>query len=79
MFGEKNLGKCTMYIGIEDMPRLFCSDTFGKTYVTSKLQVSEKVTNSGGLMLVCRWVGVNALVQNKFRSTILLLNQDLLV
>ena len=31
--------------------------------------VSEKVTNSGGLMLMCRWAGVNALAQNKFRST----------
>ena len=40
--------------------------------------VSEKVTNSGGLMLMCRWAGVNALAQNKFRSTIHLLIQHLL-
>ena len=24
MFGDKNLGKCTMYISIEVIPRLFC-------------------------------------------------------
>ena len=83
---KKDLGKCTMYIGIEVIPRLFCSafsfspvtNAFGKTYLTSKLLVSEKVTNSGGLMLVCRWAGVNALAQNKFRSTIHLLSQHLL-
>ena len=38
-----------------------------------------KVTNSEGLMLVCRWAGVNALVQNKFCSTIHLLSQYLLI
>ena len=36
------------------------------------------MTNSDGLMLVCRWAGVNALVQNKFRSTVHLLSQHLL-
>ena len=78
-----------MYIVIEVIPKLFRSafsfspvlinvtKTFGKTYLTSKLLVSEKVTNSGGLMLVCRWAGFNALAQNKFRSTIHLLSQHL--
>ena len=37
-----------------------------------------KVTNSGGLMLVCRWASVNDLVQNKFRSIIHQLSQHLL-
>ena len=49
-----------MYIGIEVIPRLFCSafsfspvtNAFGKTYLTSKLLVSEKVTNSDGLMMI---------------------------
>ena len=36
------------------------------------------MTNSGGLLLVGRWAGVNALVQNKFSSTIHLLSQHLL-
>ena len=54
------------------------TNTFGKVYLTSKLLVSEKVINSGRLMLVCRWVGVNAPAQNKFRPTIDLLNQHLL-
>ena len=80
---KKALGKSAMYIGIEVMPRLVCSafsfspvtDAFGKTYLTSKLLVSEKVTNSGGLILGCRWAGVNALAQNKFQSTIHLLSQ----
>ena len=75
---KKALGKCTIYIGIKVIPRLFCSafsfspvlinvtNTFGKTYLTLKLPVSEKVTNSGGLMLVCWWAGVNALAKNKF-------------
>ena len=54
------------------------TNTFGKTYLTSKLLVSEKVTNSGGLILGCRWAGVNALTQNKFRSTIHLLTKHLL-
>ena len=79
-----------MYIGIEVIPKVFCSafsfsplliqvtNTFGKTYLTSKLQPSEKVSDSGGLMLVYRWVEVNALVQNKFGSTIHLLSQHLL-
>ena len=39
---------------------------------------SLKVTNSGGLMLACRWASVNDLVQNKFRSIIHLLSQHLL-
>ena len=86
---KKALGKCTMYIGIEVIPRLFCSafsfspvtKAFGKTYLTyltSKLLDSEKVTNSGWLMLGCTWAGVNALAQNKFRSTVHLLSQHLL-
>ena len=37
------------------------------------------MTNSGGLMLVCRWIIVSALVQKKFRSTIHLLSQHLLL
>ena len=37
-----------------------------------------KVTNSGALMLVCRWASVNDLVQSKFRSIIHLLSQHLL-
>ena len=36
------------------------------------------MTNSGGLMRVCRWVGVNALIQKKFCSTTHLLSQHLL-
>ena len=66
MFGEKGPGEMTMYIGIKVIPRLFCSafsfspvlinvpNTFGKTYLTSKLLVSEKASNSGGLMFECR-------------------------
>ena len=37
-----------------------------------------KVTNSGGLMLACRWASVNDMVQNKFRSIIHLMSQHLL-
>ena len=37
-----------------------------------------KATNSGGLMLVCRWANVNDQVQNKFRPLIHLLSQHLL-
>ena len=36
------------------------------------------VTDSGGLMLVCRWASVNDPVQNKFRSIVHLLSQYLL-
>ena len=57
---------------------LTCQRASFETYLTSNLLVSEKVTNSGGLMLVCRWAGVNVLAQNKFRSTIHLLGQHLL-
>ena len=54
MFGEKSLGKCTMFIGIAVMPRLGCpvfyidwfktnaTNTFGKNYPNSELQVSER-------------------------------------
>ena len=55
MFGEKNLGKCIMCIGIEVIPRLFCPDfsfspvltrapliLFGKRNLNSKLQVRER-------------------------------------
>ena len=48
----KNLGNCTMYIGIEVIPRLFCpafsfssiliQRPFGKNYLNSKLEFSEK-------------------------------------
>ena len=40
--------------------------------------VKGDYSNSGALILVCRWAGVNAQVQNKFRSTTHLLNQHLL-
>ena len=36
------------------------------------------MTNSGGLMLVWRWLGINAIVQNEFCYTIHLLSQHLL-
>ena len=62
---EKNtLTKCTIYIGIEVIPTVFVlvfhfhqfqynvTNTFDKTYLALKLLVSEKVTNSGGLMLM---------------------------
>ena len=83
---KSSLRKCTMYIGIEIIPRLLCSafsffnvtNTFGKTCLTLKSLVNEKVTNSGGLMLVCRWTGVNALAQNDFFSKVHLLSQHLL-
>ena len=45
MFGEKCLGKCTMYIGIAITPDfvvllfIFTFNTFGKNYLNSKLQV----------------------------------------
>ena len=73
-----------MNIGIEAISRLFSSAfSFSpvlirrQTYLTSKLQVSKKVTHSGGLMLECRGEGVNALVQNKFHSINHLLSQHL--
>ena len=87
---KKALGKCKCILVLKLYPNFFvlifhfhqfqynATDTFGKTYLTSKLLVSAKVTNSGGLMLECRWVGINALVQNKSRSTIHLLSQHLL-
>ena len=36
------------------------------------------MTNSGGVMLVCRWGSVKGLVQNKFCSVIHLLSHHLL-
>ena len=36
------------------------------------------MTNSGGIMLVCRWASVNGLVHNKFHFIIQLLSQHLL-
>ena len=54
MFGKKNLRKRTMYIGIAVIPRLCCpafhfhqfqynaTNTFGKKYLNSKLQVSQR-------------------------------------
>ena len=58
MFGEKNLGKCTPYIGITVMPRLCpvfylhqfqtnATNNFSKNYLNLEL----KMTDSGGLML----------------------------
>ena len=80
-----------MHIGNKVIPRLFCSafsfspvliyivtNIFGKTYLTSKLLVSEKVFNSGGLMLKRSWTGINAPAQNRFCSAIHLLSQHLL-
>ena len=84
---KKSLVKCTMYSGIDVILRLFfllfhfhqfyynVNNTFDKAYLVSKYLVSEKVTNSGGLMLVCMWEGVSALAQDKFRSTIHLLSK----
>ena len=37
-----------------------------------------EVSNSGGIMLVCKWASVNDVVQNKFWSTIHVLSQLLL-
>ena len=59
-------------------PRLFCP-TFSVSPVLIQHLLSPpqwKVTNSSGLL--CRWTDVNALVQNKFRSTIHVLSQHLL-
>ena len=54
MFGEKNLGKCTMYTLTKVVSRFFCpafsfspvlynaTNAFGKSYLNSKLQVSER-------------------------------------
>ena len=54
IFGEKSLGKCTMFIGIAVMPRLCCpvfyfdqfktsaTNTFDKNYPNSELQVIER-------------------------------------
>ena len=74
---KKNRGKCTIYIGI-----IFTS--FNTTPLILLVKVillrncnSVKGVYSIGLMLVCRWEGVNALVQKKFHSTIHLLNQHL--
>ena len=93
MLEKKALGKCTMNIDhnvlklyLDSFVLLFhfrqfyqdVTNTFGKTYLTLKMLVSEKTTNSGGLMLVCRWARANALAQNKLRSTIYLLSQHLL-
>ena len=84
---KKDLGKCTMYNWYQSYTQtFFCSafsfssvlinvtNTFGKTYLTLKMLVSEKVINIVGLMLVFRWAGVNVLAQNKYGSTIYLLN-----
>ena len=81
MFGEKTLGKSLMYIGIKVMPRLFRpSFVIFTIFNTTPLILLTRIilSNSGGLMLVCRWAGVDALVKNKFRSTIHLLRQHLL-
>ena len=56
MFGEKNLGKCTFYFGIEVIPRFWsytqklpfffiftnATNTFGKNYFNTNLPVSER-------------------------------------
>ena len=84
MFGEKKSRKMyieniywKIYIGI-----IFTS--FNTTPLILLVKVillrncnSVKDVYSIGLMLVCRWEGVNALVQKKFHSTIHLLNQHL--
>ena len=64
MFGEKKPGKMynlywyrclTRLSGSAFSPVLIqCHYTFGKTYLTLKLLVSENATNSGVLMLMCR-------------------------
>ena len=91
MLREKNLGKSTIYIGIAVMLRFYCMffvfSSFTPTprillvkitLITFGIASQLKMTNSSGLMLVCRWASVNDLVQNKFRSIIHLLSHHLL-
>ena len=86
MFGEKKLGKCTMYIGTQTF--LFCFFIFTSFNITA-LMLLVKVTliqNCKSMTVVkfrwtnalCRPAGVNVLVQNTFRSTICLLSLHLL-
>ena len=53
-------------------------DTTSLILLVKIISSQSKVTNSGGLMLVCRWASINDPVQNKFRSIIHLLSQHLL-
>ena len=91
MLREKNLGKSTIYIGIAVMLRFYCMffvfSSFTPTplillvkitLITFGIASQLKMTNSSGLMLVCRWASVNDLVQNKFRSIIHQLSHHLL-
>ena len=57
---------------------IFTSFNTTQLILLLKVILIKKVTNSGGLMLVSRWAGVNALVEIKFRSSIHLLRQYLL-
>ena len=90
MLREKNLGKCTIYIGIAVMLRFYCMffvfSSFTPTPLTLLVKITLitfgiasqlKMTNSSGLMLVCRWASVNDLVQNKFRFIIHLLSYSI--
>ena len=82
MFGEKNLGKGTMYVGTEVLPRLIFTNFNAKLLILLVkiilIRNCKSVTNSGGLMLVSKWASVNDLVQNKFHSKIHILSQHLL-
>ena len=72
------------------LPRLCChvfhfhqiwynaTNTFGKNKSQFGIASQLKVTNWSRIMLVCRWVSANDLVQNKFRSIMHLLSQNLL-
>ena len=85
MFGEKireNV-KCILVLQLypDFVVLLFIFTSFNTTPLTLLVKIISsqlKVTNSGGLMLVCRWASVNDPAQNKFRSIIHLLCQHLL-
>ena len=82
----KNLGKKFYWYRIytDTCPAFFIFTSFNTTPLMLLVKIilnrnrKQKVTNLDGLMLLCRQVAVNALVQNKFRSTIHLLSQNLL-
>ena len=85
----KNLGKCTMYIGIEVIPRLFCpafsfssiliQRPFGKNYLNSKLQFSERWLIQVGWCLragwqsLMLWSKINSVLQFIYWASIYLL------
>ena len=73
-----------MYIGMEVIPRLFCPTFSFSPVLIQRHQYFQKTLSSFKIksqwkVIMYKWAGLNVLVQNKFCSSIHVLNQHLLV